>query len=463
METSLYEPNATWVAVAGLALAVWAAVIATIAFVRWPKRPDAGPWSSLLRSEPPAVANLLVNGWFVTQEALPATLLDLAARGHIDIEDRGGGEFVCKVQELRSGEELRDYEEQILEHLRRRSHEGVVPAGALTTGRAEESSAWWKTFRKAVANHATELGLAQELWPRRLSLLLAVGAVPVYLALQAAQGFKDTGDVHQTAAVQALNAGLLIGALTLIGLAGMTRLRDTVAGREACAEWLGVKTALSSAPSFPDLPPTAIATWERHLGYGVALGVAAGAARALPLGAEHDNRAWTHFGGDWRLVNVDYPRLRPGWGLHPGVALLLAAFQAAIGYWVLRFAIDVDLFDIAARTGGWGVLIAIGLGGLFVLFTAWVVVGFVWALIDLGSTSVVRGEVVRTRIFNRSAGSSDGNQKLYFVAVYSGEGEDVVAWRVSAKKYTQFYQGQLVTAEVTKNLCFLKRVEPSAD
>ncbi len=73
----------------GDALAVLlAAVVAAGAWLTWallvwfrrvPRLPRAGPETATLGPEPPAVANLLVNEWYVTSEAVPATLLDLAA------------------------------------------------------------------------------------------------------------------------------------------------------------------------------------------------------------------------------------------------------------------------------------------------------------------------------------------------------------------------------------------------
>jgi hypothetical protein len=42
-----------------------------------------------LGEEPPTVVDLLTNDWRVTADAIPATLLDLAARGYLDLEQYG--------------------------------------------------------------------------------------------------------------------------------------------------------------------------------------------------------------------------------------------------------------------------------------------------------------------------------------------------------------------------------------
>ena len=58
---------------------------------RGPETMDGG-------SEPPAVANFLSNRWEVTTSAIPATLVDLAARGHVGIEAIGDGENLIRLR-----------------------------------------------------------------------------------------------------------------------------------------------------------------------------------------------------------------------------------------------------------------------------------------------------------------------------------------------------------------------------
>jgi hypothetical protein len=48
-----------------------------------------GPRTLELGPEPPAVVNFLVNDFRVTDDAVPATLIDLAARNVVDVEWRG--------------------------------------------------------------------------------------------------------------------------------------------------------------------------------------------------------------------------------------------------------------------------------------------------------------------------------------------------------------------------------------
>ena len=85
---------------------------------------------------------------------------------------------------------------------------------------------------------------------------------------------------------------------------------------------------------FDSLPPTAVITWERYLGYGAALGQAAGAARPIAMGAESDHRAWSSVGGRWRQVKVVYPGniASPGWGRSPGAVIVLSVLAGAAAY-----------------------------------------------------------------------------------------------------------------------------------
>ena len=128
-------------------------------------------------------------------------------------------------------------------------------------------------------------GLARDRWsgPVKASLRTA-GLVPAGLGVlyaNAADGL-DFGTI---------GAGLVIWAVLISSIELLVDQRDTPAGREAAARWLGVREYLGRNEVFPRLPPASVAIWDRYLGYGAALGVAAAAAHALPMGAEDDHRA----------------------------------------------------------------------------------------------------------------------------------------------------------------------------
>ena len=121
--------------------------------------------------------------------------------------------------------------------------------------------------------------------------------------------------------------------------------RDTAKGLEVAGRWLGLRENLLADGTFPSLPPTAVAIWDRYLSYAVALGVAATTERSIPLGAESDTEAWSS--GRRSLADraaCSYPqRIPPGWGRPPWkivfAGLLSVGGSAAIAW----FLLPVDL------------------------------------------------------------------------------------------------------------------------
>lgn len=69
--------------------ALWIAGAAILYASRHPAEPPVGARTLDLGPEPPAVANFLVHDFRVTDEAVAATLIDLAARRVAEIEQRG--------------------------------------------------------------------------------------------------------------------------------------------------------------------------------------------------------------------------------------------------------------------------------------------------------------------------------------------------------------------------------------
>ena len=86
-------------AIAGALL--WGGALA----VTWARRlrlPDAGPETTDLGPEPPAVAGLLVSGWSVSPATVSATLLDLAARRILGLDEIGPDHFVVRTGRART-------------------------------------------------------------------------------------------------------------------------------------------------------------------------------------------------------------------------------------------------------------------------------------------------------------------------------------------------------------------------
>src|SRR5437868_11728281 len=111
-----------------LALAAYFVMLAVFVVITRPRRPDPAPASMDIPSnEPPAVAGFLANTWKVPRAAVPATLIDLAARRVVTIEEVSPGEFNVRLQNRAPGE-LMPYERRVYDHVRSLAHlRGVVP------------------------------------------------------------------------------------------------------------------------------------------------------------------------------------------------------------------------------------------------------------------------------------------------------------------------------------------------
>jgi hypothetical protein len=434
------------------AVVLWLVLLLAAAFATRPREVDPASATMELGEESPAVVDLLTNDWRVTPDAVPATLLDLAARGFVDLDQHGEGRTVCRVRRSTGGS-LASYERMVLDHVARLAVDGVVPAQALTTGPQDASARWWRSFKDAVVDDARARGLTRDRWSRPVERLLRLAAlVPAGLAVLLAN------------AVMGLNLGTVVaGGMLWVALTGLVNRfrdqRDTPAGAEAAAGWLGVRAYLGGNEVFPSLPPAAVAIWDRYLAYGAALGVATAALRALPMGAEDDHRAWSSHGGRWRVVKVRYPRLRLAWGRPPVVAFLVGLAMAGAGYLLLRLMLSLRGATGEAG-GGWvGVVVTVlALAALAVLgWGGWTALR---AVVDLGSRREVEGQVVRLRSWQRGE-----NERDYFVAVDDGRAGKVRAWVVPAATYACLWEGVTVSATVGPRLGYVFRMDlvgPSA-
>jgi len=404
--------------------------------VRQPRQPAAAPPSRDLGDEPPAVVNLLVRDFDPTREALPATLLDLAARGVVAVEHLGADTYQVRLRA--DDQRLRPFEERLLGLLRSRARGGVVPAAALTAGPNERAHRWWKDFRGAVIDEAQARGLSEDIWSRRVVASLALAAVPA--APLWALAFFAWGPIVLYA----------LAILTVLGTAqGGRRQRHTDAGLGACARWLGVRRELRTG-SFEDLPPSAVEVWERYLGYAAAMGLARRAVRAIPIGADLDHRAWSAYGGRWREVRVRYPRLLPpGYGSRPAFVVPIALGLLVIASFPLRIAAGIgwpspDPFDPSSMLFAWtffGAFLVVGL-----VMAAGALTALLAALGDLGRSREVRGEVVRLRR------RGDRDRPEHYIAVDEGTNDRLRAWRVSPALIAGIGEGDEVAVTVSPNL-----------
>lgn len=405
-------------------------------------------------------------------ESIPATLVDLAARRHLEIDLLGGDTFVRLRNDptgLRAGDTLTSYEDMVLRHVRglaRHTDDGRVPAQALTTGPDASAKNWWRDFRSGVVADARARGLSRPRWPARLKAVLIAAAVPVAVAAAlAASALPDNPDDSDDDPV---SGAVAAGVFVLVGLTGVagtrTGERDTPAGRVAAGRWLGLRELLEEDPLFAEQPPAAVAIWDHLLAQGTALGVAHGVVQALPLGAESDREAWSSVGGRWRVVRIRYPRggLAPGYGRHPGHVTLLGLVHLVIGLPLLPLAARAatslrEALDRGALTdagpgtdapAGAGIAISIALAVVTVVASAVSVRGV--ALTFAGVADLVTGRsTVEGRVVRKRDRSTD-EQQIWYLAVDDGSADRVRAWRFRSR--VPALQGDTVRARVTRRL-----------
>ena len=438
-------------AVAIVAVAVvWAVAVGVVAVARRPRRPRPGPAVAELPPEPPAVVNLLAHRYRVTAEAVPAVVLDLAARGHLEIVELAAGEqHVLHLRDDDRGDRLSEAEALVRDHLQRIAVQGVVPAAAMTTGPKDASATWWKRFRRAVVAEAQEAGLCRPVWEgAALALLragqLAVLVLGVLMALTGDSADDEDGSWYVLPAAAAVVLVLVVAQR----LKASGRQRHTAAGLAASAAWLGVGEHLAETGRYETLPPGAVVLDGRRLAYACALGLAPVCVARLPLGAEDDRVAWSRYGQRWRPVRVRYPRFALGWGRRPAEAMAAGAGQVAASAFLLWVLDDsgVPWAAVAPAAVIFGVVLVRGL------------VLLVRAALDAGDHTWREGLVVRARV--RQKGSR-GDRPVYehWLALDDGTSSTVRAYRVRPEIARLVAQDQPARLEVTPRLGYVRTAE----
>lgn len=421
-----------WIAATSL---VWLVIVGIVYLVRRPPDPPVGRKTLDLGPEPPAIANFLANDFRVTKQAMAATLLDLAARDIVEIEERGQDVFYIRLR--RTGEiRLARYEDRVLDNVRRKASDGVIPVAALTTGQAGQSQAWWRRFAGEVIDDAKARGLSRDALDKRLfTALTALALVPAVPATLLAKGL---GGGFATVVV----ASMILG-----WVRARQPQRETQQGMDAASRWLGVRAALTEDEQFRKHSPLTVELWDRLLAYGAALGVARAAAGPLAMGTESNRRAWSSYGGRWHEVRVSYPSVWPlGWGRHP---LAVLAVGAAIAVPAL-FLLHAGLGSALATIEGPAKLFALVPWAVVVLAGVLVVRGF---LDVVSPPTEMTGSIVRLRMLG------DENNRRHYVAIDDGKSERIRALRVRPERYQGLSQGEVVTAKATRRLRYVSEVK----
>ena len=445
-------------AVADLALAAasigfWALVYAAARLLTRPASPAPAPATMELGAEPPALVSLLVNRWTLTEDAAESTLLDLAARKFFELRQPGNDPLETTVHVPAAAPDssgLRAYEKQVLDRVRGLAVNGVVPLSALTFRDQGQAKSWNKQLRAAVVADARAAGLSRRRFGPAVTSMLGLAAIIAAVGVGVAAmryGFRDPGGDDD-------NPGLAAGIVTfaLLGAAGgrSPGERHTPAGRSAAARWLGVRDWLRGHEQFAELPPAAVAVWDRYLGYGAAVGATHLASAILDLDMGDRRLVWSSYGDTWHRVRVRYPSFWPRYGRTLPILLLRAAAYAVVGG-LLFHVLGWPTAQLAAdRPGRIMDLIADGASLLSLLLLFLGGYTLLRSLIDLATVRTITGEVLWQETWRSTNGSEDKPSRpwLHHLAIDDGSDDRTTAWGLPSEWSDRCQDGDTVTIRV---------------
>ncbi|WP_432984453.1 DUF2207 family protein [Dactylosporangium sp. CA-233914] len=258
-------------------LAVWVLLTVAALWRSRPRLPEAGPAvAAPAGEEPPAVVSLMVNRWRANEDAIDSTLLDLAARGFLELRQPGDDPHETTVR-LRKGDgrSLTAYEQQVLDRVNQLSSGGEASLTNLAFRSWTEARRWRGTFYRAVIEEARNRGLSQ----RRLSrptrrTLLGAAVVPsgFMFATWMWAAFKLNANLADQVTGSLMAASAVFLAMLLV-----VELRwsdqNTPEGTRVAAGWLAYRAHLVAVEGVADLAPADVASWGRDMAFASALGV----------------------------------------------------------------------------------------------------------------------------------------------------------------------------------------------
>jgi hypothetical protein len=176
----------------------------------------------------------------------------------------------------------------------------------------------------------------------------------------------------------------------------------TPAGRAAAAHWLGVATWLRAHDTMRDLPPGAVAVWDRYLAYGVALDAMPHAVRVLDFETVGlRDVVTTSRAGRPVEVPVRYQRprafLRPGLGVSARARMVWAA--GTLPLWLIALG--------AAATAPWPAYLRIAVGTVVGAQALHTVYRLTKAIRDVAHPVRVTGTVVAVSTAGRQASADE--------------------------------------------------------
>ncbi|MGZ6909211.1 MAG: DUF2207 family protein [Acidimicrobiia bacterium] len=286
-----------------------------------PVDPPVGEYVRDLPDDPPAVVASLVHWGADRPEALSATVLDLARRGHLAIKeireerallpDRTDYELTAAAAP--PADELEEYERTALD---------LVFDGRSTVLHSEiakharehqsESLAKWTSFKRGVQSSL-----------RGRKYINGRRSKPFFLNVITAVVIGLVGGGAIAHGEWVVGAIALAWAAVQIALTPLLRQR-TPEGQQRFHQWRGVRNYLRDFSQLADAPAGHLVLWEQYLVYAVALGVSEQLAAGLAA----------------KLPPEEQPRFAPWYvGYHPGVASFgsIGDFASGLGHTTSAF------------------------------------------------------------------------------------------------------------------------------
>ncbi|MBP2322031.1 hypothetical protein JOF56_002416 [Kibdelosporangium banguiense] len=284
--------------------------------------------------EPPAIVNMAVNGWQMTDDAITATVVDLAARGVLTFGPDPERVTILLPEVIPSG--LRTYEQTLLQYLRSRAESGVVPAETLKDRPVDV----YDQFEREVDTEADAHGRVSRRWSGRQRAVLIFASLPPAVLTVSLVNWTKAADVYYG---RWILIGLLWWLLALFAVRGLDP-RPTPPGAEMTARWLKYREFLRESPDIETARPADLALWGRQLAYAAALGLAEVTFWLIPAGRDEKTIAWSNHQGGWQKIKIWYPWML-GWGRSPGRRALHGVWKLVVGVVVL-FIARPELFGV---------------------------------------------------------------------------------------------------------------------
>jgi hypothetical protein len=382
------------------------------------------------------VVNLLVTRCDLTADAADATLLDLAARRILEVFQPGDdpADLLVRVRVARP-DGLNPYERRVFDRVAAIAGDRIAPLAEITRQYADGGPRWFKHLRTEVIADAAARGLVRVrkigTWTVMLCVLtgMAIGFLGV-VGVQPTGSGTASPDGHPSGLANAVAAGSVIGWFCSSPVIGLILLliaqlhaptRDTALGRQVGGRWLGVAGWLSAHEDLADLPPAAVAIWDRYLAYGVALGVNPVASSAVDLRTGRVQRLRSRYTGTVRTVLVRYPWDPMAYtqaGVRLAWSLCVLAFWAA--FWLL----------LARRLGHWPSAARWPLSALGVLLPLRALYKVVRASADKLRAGTVTGQVLAIHPYRLH---NDSDPRWYQLVIDDGTRDRTRPWLVKAE------------------------------